>query len=73
VGDEERRQPTDELVAKISHAMPLRRFGREAEIADAALFLVSPAAAYVTGTILDVDGGAAIASPNRSDGIVVPP
>lgn len=35
----------------------LNRWGTTAEVADAALFLASPAARYVTGTILPVDGG----------------
>lgn len=35
----------------------LNRWGTPAEVADAALFLASPAARYITGTILPVDGG----------------
>jgi NAD(P)-dependent dehydrogenase (short-subunit alcohol dehydrogenase family) len=38
-------------------AMPMRRIGQPEEIADAAVWLCSGAAAYVTGTTLVIDGG----------------
>ena len=41
--------------------VPLQRYGTESEISAAITYLLSPAAAYVTGTCLRVDGGA----PNR--------
>ena len=37
--------------------VPLGRAGTPADVAGAVLYLVSPAAAYVTGTVLVVDGG----------------
>jgi citronellol/citronellal dehydrogenase len=37
--------------------VPLQRFGTESEISAAIVYLLSPAAAYVTGTCLRVDGG----------------
>jgi NAD(P)-dependent dehydrogenase (short-subunit alcohol dehydrogenase family) len=37
--------------------IPLRRFGTVDEIAEAALFLAAPASAYMTGTVLVIDGG----------------
>jgi 2,4-dienoyl-CoA reductase [(3E)-enoyl-CoA-producing], peroxisomal len=43
----------DKLVKKI----PLQRFGRIADIENAALFLVSDAASYINGVTLVVDGG----------------
>ena len=45
------------MVEQVRRGVPLRRWGRQDDIADAALFLASPAASYITGTILDVDGG----------------
>ncbi|MFC2153587.1 SDR family oxidoreductase, partial [Actinomycetota bacterium] len=38
--------------------IPLGRYGAPAEYAAAAAFLVSPAASYITGATLAVDGGA---------------
>jgi NAD(P)-dependent dehydrogenase (short-subunit alcohol dehydrogenase family) len=38
-------------------AIPLGRIGRAADMAGVALFLASRAGAYVTGTVIPVDGG----------------
>lgn len=43
----------DEMVKNV----PLGRFGQPSEIADAALFLCSPLASYITGQTLEVNGG----------------
>jgi NAD(P)-dependent dehydrogenase (short-subunit alcohol dehydrogenase family) len=40
---------------------PLGRWGQPADVAGAAMFLASPAAAFITGVILPVDGGYSIA------------
>lgn len=44
--------------AQILARMPLHRFGRAEELAGAAVFLLSPAASYISGHDLAVDGGA---------------
>jgi NAD(P)-dependent dehydrogenase (short-subunit alcohol dehydrogenase family) len=46
-----------EAEARRDSAVPLRRQATAREVADAMLFLASPAAAYITGTCLDVNGG----------------
>ena len=38
-------------------AIPADRYGTPGEVAAAAVFLASPAAAYITGHVLAVDGG----------------
>ena len=48
--DEDRR-------AEVTARIPLGRFASPEEIAPAALFLLSPAAGYITGEVLHVDGG----------------
>jgi 3-oxoacyl-[acyl-carrier protein] reductase len=44
--------------ARHSAAIPLRRYGGPEEFARVAAFLLSPAASYLTGIMLPVDGGA---------------
>jgi len=46
--------------ANIVKQIPLGSFGKPEDIANAALFLASPAARYVTGHVLTVDGGMAM-------------
>ena len=43
---------------ELADGIPLRRIGEPAEFGRAAAFMLSPAASYLTGTMLPVDGGA---------------
>jgi 3-oxoacyl-[acyl-carrier protein] reductase len=54
---EERGITRDEVVAEQAAAIPMGRFGRASEVADAVAFLASERGAYVTGVNLRVDGG----------------
>ena len=45
---------------KILARTPMAKFGEPADIGNAAVFLCSPAAKFVTGVVLPVDGGASI-------------
>lgn len=44
-------------LAALEHSIPLQRLGTPAEVARAVVWLLSPASAYVTGSLLDVAGG----------------
>jgi 7-alpha-hydroxysteroid dehydrogenase len=49
---------TDELRARIVSATPLHRLATVADVASTARWLASPAASYITGKIIELDGGA---------------
>jgi 7-alpha-hydroxysteroid dehydrogenase len=58
---------TDELREALEANTPLKRIGDPADIAAAVVYLASEAGSYVTGKILEVDGG--IESPNLDMGL----
>jgi len=53
----ERKYFTDEQIEEGGKKLPWGRLGRPEEIANAAVFLGGEAASYITGAVLDVDGG----------------
>jgi 7-alpha-hydroxysteroid dehydrogenase len=58
---------SDELRTTMEAGTPLRRIGDPDEIAATVLYLASPAGGYVTGKVLEVDGG--ISAPNLDMGL----
>ena len=51
-----------QLIPKLKAHVPLRRMGVEAEVSGAIMFLLSPAAAFITGVTLQIDGAASLGS-----------
>jgi citronellol/citronellal dehydrogenase len=51
-------EPMRQLILQLKDHVPLGRIGLEAEISSATCFLLSPAAAFITGITLPIDGGA---------------
>jgi citronellol/citronellal dehydrogenase len=52
-----------EKVATLKYKVPLQRFGTESEVSSAIVFLLSEAAAFITGTTIRIDGGVPNARP----------
>jgi 3-oxoacyl-[acyl-carrier protein] reductase len=52
-----RMYDTEEKRREFTREVPAGRFGEPDELADLAVFLCSPRAAYITGTAIPVDGG----------------
>jgi len=55
--DEKMKQDPERVEQIIKSTVPMERFGTPDEIADAALFLCSDRASFITGSVLVVDGG----------------
>lgn len=50
-------QSYQDLLRDLRAKVPLQRFGTEAELSSAVVYLLSPAAGFISGAVLRVDGG----------------
>ncbi len=50
-------QVSEEAREQLARSIAMRRLGSPQEVAQAVLFLCSPMASYITGHVLEVDGG----------------
>jgi citronellol/citronellal dehydrogenase len=50
------------IIRRLAASVPMRRMGLEAEVSGVICFLLSPAAAFVTGITVQIDGGASLGS-----------
>jgi citronellol/citronellal dehydrogenase len=48
------------MLPQVMKGLPLKRLGEEAEVSSAIVYLLSPGAAYITGTCIRIDGGASL-------------
>lgn len=58
----ERLVPDSDIEQSMRRRVPLGRFGRPDELATLAAFMISPAASYMNGSVVTLDGGEAISS-----------
>lgn len=67
-----RLAPNEEARRRMLSVIPLRRFGRIEDVANMALVLSSPLAAFVTGAIVPVDGGGMLSGSRDLSAAYVP-
>jgi 3-oxoacyl-[acyl-carrier protein] reductase len=56
--DSNRQLIPPEMQAELARAHPLQRLGEPQDVADLAVYLASVRAGWITGTVIDVAGGA---------------
>jgi NAD(P)-dependent dehydrogenase (short-subunit alcohol dehydrogenase family) len=64
-----RLTPTPESEAALKRVIPLGDYGEKRDIADLSIFLCSDSAKYITGAILDCDGGSSLSRGGPVDGM----
>jgi citronellol/citronellal dehydrogenase len=52
-----------DLIPQLREHVPLHRLGNESEVSGAIVFLLSPAAAFITGVTVQIDGAASLGNP----------
>jgi len=62
--------PGDPLFDQLVSTIPAGRYGEKDEVANAAVFLASPLATYISGTVLKVDGGQSLPGMGAFTGIM---